>query len=519
MADTDLLMPPVGGLTDEDEQRKRLLDPYHSVAMPAASLKPAAPASPASSPSGMPPVGSPLLQRSEPLQASSNMPPSMPSASGPMPAPHAAPSMSAAPVAPVQAASQSQEPQLHGWKKALDVVGSMFPIGRAVETAIPGTPQNFNMQQALQAARGERSQKLERGQQEIDLGKQALDKGAAAAQFDTPEKRRGYMGSHPDEFGDLSDFQKNDFVLSGKFPQREPVEKPQDVVKQYSDALAAGDTAKAETLKPRVQEFMQNTQKPAADAGKDKDISDYMEANKLEDTAANRETARGAIAKRGKPEVNDTDAKDIANAIMHGDQPPTTTGLYRNAALVRAELARNGFNLARAESDWHATQKHLSTLNGQQQERLRQAVSFTADSLGIIEGLYDQWKKVGNTSGWKTFNKASLATAKQLPGEPGNIAHRLEAQINDLTSELGTVYKGGNSSTDESLKLAAGNLAADWNEKTFKDAIGQIRQNLDIRQNSIRHSQPAGVSADSPYTPHGEKAATKSWNPATGKYE
>jgi hypothetical protein len=205
-----------------------------------------------------------------------------------------------------------------------------------------------------------------------------------------------------------------------------------------------------------------------------------------------------------------SNAKDIAAAIKRGEQPPTTTGLYKEGAGVRAELARQGFNLQQAESDWHATQKHLATLNGPQQERLRQAVSFTKDSLGIIEDLYNQWQKVGKTSEWKIFNKGSLATAKQLPGEAGNVAHRLEAQINDLTSELGTVYKGGNSSTDESLKLAAENLRADWNEKTFKDAIAQVRKNLEIRENSIRNSKSAGVSADSPYTPKEEtpKATT-----------
>jgi len=301
--------------------------------------------------------------------------------------------------------------------------------------------------------------------------------------------------------------------------QMENKPEHQDIVKEFSDALAKGDQGRIDALGPKVKQYVETTQKPQkepAENAKDKDISDYIEANKLQDTAANREKARGAIAQRSKPEVNSTDAKDIAQAIMRGDQPPTTTGLYRNAALVRAELARGGYNLAQAESDWHATQKHLATLNGAQQERLRQAVSFTSDSLGIIEGLYNQWQKVGKTSGWKAFNSASLATAKQLPGDAGNIAHRLEAQINDLTAELGTVYKGGNSSTDESLKLAAQNLKSEWNEKTFKDAIGQIRQNLEIRQNSIRHSQPAGVSENSPYTPKGE---TEGGGPKVGTVE
>ena len=197
---------------------------------------------------------------------------------------------------------------------------------------------------------------------------------------------------------------------------------------------------------------------------------------------------------------SEDDAAAIADAIIAGDQPPVTTGLYRLAGPVRASLAKKGYDQSTALSDWNATQKHLSTLNGAQQERLRQAITFTSDSIDNIETLYQDWKKAAGISGIKLFNKASLATAKQLPGEAGAKATALEAQIADLTSELGTVYKGGNSSTDESLRLAAKNLEADWNEQTFKEAVKNIRKNLQIRSNSIRTSQPAGI-ANSQYSP------------------
>lgn len=199
------------------------------------------------------------------------------------------------------------------------------------------------------------------------------------------------------------------------------------------------------------------------------------------------------------------DPKDISDAIVAGRQPPTLTGLYRNASAVRANLARakypdgSPYDLARAQSDWTAVQKHLATLNGAQQERLRQAITFTYDSIPIIEDLYDKWQKTGLPSGFKVWNKAALVASSHLPGEAGSIASNLLSQVNDLTSEMGTVYKGGNSSTDESLKLAASNLNADWNEKTFKDAIKRMKTNLQIRKNSINTSAPAGVSPDSPY--------------------
>jgi hypothetical protein len=204
------------------------------------------------------------------------------------------------------------------------------------------------------------------------------------------------------------------------------------------------------------------------------------------------------------PGATGSDAEDIAEAIIRGERKPEVKGLYKTGVAVQAILARKGYNSARAELDWQATNKHLSTLNGQQQERLRQAITFTTDSLDVIDNLYKRWQAVGKVTGFPVLNAANIKIAKQLPGEAGAIATSLDAQINDLTSELGTVYKGGNSSTDESLRLAAENLKSNWNEPQFKQAMDNIRTNLKIRRNSILTSEPVGVTPGSPYTPQAQ---------------
>jgi hypothetical protein len=155
--------------------------------------------------------------------------------------------------------------------------------------------------------------------------------------------------------------------------------------------------------------------------------------------------------------------------------------------------------LARAAEDWTATSRYLNTLNGAQQVRLRQAVTFTKDSLPIVEELANQW----DAGKFPILNRANLKLAKNgaMGAKAQSIATRLDAQINDLTSELGTVYKGGNSSTDESLKLAAENLRSDWSKATMLDNIKQIRRNLEIRDHSIHLGSPAGTSENNPYAP------------------
>jgi hypothetical protein len=401
-------------------------------------------------------------------------------------------------------------PQPKWWQRALEIAGSVAPFGLAVEKQLPQTPIGYNAalnKAGVQAAK------------EQTLGKDAAEEQRAAA----GEKRTAESAPIKNrlETAQAREAEARATQLEGK-----PDEEHQDIVKEFSDALAKGDTARIDALTPRVKTFLDTT-KPQKDQPDklDKKIDEFVDPKNNRVNVMQRPdgTTYNAIRGQSRAEAGvaaPSDVKDIARGIMNGIDPPDTMKYgYRDRTAIAAELERQGFDLAKAQQDWTATQKHLATLNGAQQERLRQAVSFTDDSLGILQGLYDQWQKVGPTAGWKTFNKASLAVSKQLPGEAGNLAHRLEAQLADLTSELGTVYKGGNSSTDESLKLAAKNLEGDWNEKTFNDAINQVRQNLEIRKNSIKHSLPAGVSSNSPYTPKGETEAPKDYGDAQGKPE
>lgn len=218
-------------------------------------------------------------------------------------------------------------------------------------------------------------------------------------------------------------------------------------------------------------------------------------------TAAEKEKALQRYARADDKPVaassDDLDAKAIASAIERGEQPPTLTGLYRHAAAVRAELAKRGYPLAAATTDWMATQKHVATLNSTQQTKLRQSVDNASHSLDVIEQLAKQW----DAGGFKLLNKVRLASAKEgaLGAKAQTLATQLDSQIADVTSELGNVYMGGNSPTDHALGLAAKNLSADWSRDTLTTMINQARKNLQIRQNSMVNVGVAGASAGNPY--------------------
>lgn len=217
--------------------------------------------------------------------------------------------------------------------------------------------------------------------------------------------------------------------------------------------------------------------------------------------AEGNEIAAGAPRPLGAAGSTASDIVTLnTDAIVSGNQPPDLKNLYRYGAPIKAELQKRGYNLVQAQEDWLAQTKMIATLNGPQQTRLRQATNFAYDSLPIIEDLAKQW----DAGGYPLLNKARLAAAKQgaLGAEAQTIATQLDTQIADLTSELGTVYKGGNSSTDESLKLAGKNLQADWSKDTLQKNIDLVRKNLDIRKNSLNLAV-AGVG-ENRYAPKGE---------------
>lgn len=197
--------------------------------------------------------------------------------------------------------------------------------------------------------------------------------------------------------------------------------------------------------------------------------------------------------------VSKEEAQKIGDEIIAGRQAPILQGfgMARVAPQVTAYLANKGFDLAQAQLDWKATERYVGSLNGTQQLRLRQAVSFAYESLDKVEELAKKW----DAGPFPILNSANLklAIGGALGKEAQTIATQLETQIADLTSELGTVYKSGNSSTDESLALAAKNLKAEWAYDQLMNNIELVRTNLQYRKNSLKNTGVAGVSAQSPY--------------------
>ena len=224
----------------------------------------------------------------------------------------------------------------------------------------------------------------------------------------------------------------------------------------------------------------------------------------------------------------DTDtAEEIANAIERGDRPPTLQGLYRHGPLVQGILAKRKFNLTDATLDWQATQNWLRSASSNQQLRMRQAIPNAYDSLQTIEEAAKAW----NAGNFPSFNKVSIDAAVQanigkkvkatIAGKdkewtPSEIATILKAQIADVTAELANVYMGGNSPTEQAMKLASHNLNENWSSRTLQSMVDLTRNNLKIRENSMKNTGPVG-SDNRYYTPPSTEDVDKTGLSAVSK--
>lgn len=201
-------------------------------------------------------------------------------------------------------------------------------------------------------------------------------------------------------------------------------------------------------------------------------------------------------AARGTTEADISAAQNIADGVVRGDIPPDLKGMYRFKAPVESILADKGINLSRLQTDWASTQRAYSSMNSNQQLRLRQNIDTVKHTLGTIRDLSEQW----NAGGYPLLNAATREAALQgaLGPEANKIANLLQAQIADVTGEMGSVLMGGNAPTDHAMELASKNLSADWSYPTITAALDQFDQNIAFRENAIANVGAAGVP-DSKY--------------------
>jgi hypothetical protein len=202
----------------------------------------------------------------------------------------------------------------------------------------------------------------------------------------------------------------------------------------------------------------------------------------------------------------DEKAVQIGDSILRGEQQPEMGRMGRYVGPVRAYLASKGYDLAHATNEWKGMQSYLAASNGPSQVRMQAAIGMIPQQTAKIRSLWEQWKQEASVSGIKQFNRAQLAASKQLGGKAGALANALDAQIADLTSELGFVYTGGTAPTDHSFKLAGANLNSQWDDPSIQMALKNIDDAAVYRRNAMGATVPMGTAGANRYDARGSGA-------------
>lgn len=199
------------------------------------------------------------------------------------------------------------------------------------------------------------------------------------------------------------------------------------------------------------------------------------------------------------PTGGDSDAGAIANAIQEGRQPPVLTGLYKNAKSVRAALARNDFDLSKAQLEWDAARKQIQSLNGPQMVRYAGLAKSVVNTIDEVKSLSRELQ----LSGVPLANAAQLQTYIQTQGNTpqGQLVTRYLAAVGTLKEEFANLANGGYAPTEPAWALANQQVNGNYGVKQLDASLTEIQRLIRYRLNGIPNFNSLGPPAANRYTP------------------
>lgn len=199
-----------------------------------------------------------------------------------------------------------------------------------------------------------------------------------------------------------------------------------------------------------------------------------------------------------------TGAGTIADAIISGKQPPITTGLYKQGAAVRKQLAEKGFDQTSAQLEWQAAQKQVQSLNGPQMTRYAGLAKSVVNTIDEVNGL----AKEMDNSGIPLLNAAKIQAYIQTEGNSpnGQLAARYLAGVNTLKEEFANLAQGGYAPTEAAWALAQQQINGNYGVKQLASSLTEVQRLIRYRLQGIPNFQTLGPDAPNRYKPDQQPA-------------
>jgi hypothetical protein len=221
-------------------------------------------------------------------------------------------------------------------------------------------------------------------------------------------------------------------------------------------------------------------------------------------------------AKGGMGGMSDEDKKNadaLIQGIKSGIFPPDVTKLGRNSKVnlyVVGRLADSGYDYTMANKEWLYQQALSRTAGGSKQVVIAENIGNVQQSLNKLKELNAEWKR----SGYPSLNslRATIAKGGLVGPDVMKAYNLLQNQVTVASNELGSIYMGGNSPTDQAVRHARDLLQTNWSEDVLDAAADLALENVGYRRNAINQVlQGGGGSPGRAVTPKpGKKAVAPS---------
>lgn len=222
----------------------------------------------------------------------------------------------------------------------------------------------------------------------------------------------------------------------------------------------------------------------------------------------------GASGNSGGPDTDPIKQQAIQvygpNVVANGDGirdrtlPPTMQGMYGMQVPLKTYLQdkRYGqpFDLAKAQQEWQAQTKLISTMNGPQQVRFRQLVATVAPGIDELRELSTEMKM----SGVALWNEAKIAyELKYNANSPeSRLYSRYQTAFAAIRGEVSQYENGGYAPTDASWKAAYDQLDTARGFQAQMASLDEVNKILQYRlqgMNSVGGLPPGSAN---PYAPN-----------------
>jgi hypothetical protein len=204
--------------------------------------------------------------------------------------------------------------------------------------------------------------------------------------------------------------------------------------------------------------------------------------------------ARPSAAYQFSTEEVERIADEVETGSQEPDLPKTTLG-YR----VRDALAKRGYNLSKALTEWNATQRFWGAQNEATQSEIRRVATETEQALMDLESLSGQWQGPG----FPLISAANISLATR--GGLGPEKQKLAADIGGASLAVANGLQklsagGGDTEANKALQEVSATLGGNWDNASFRSAMAKAKGFLGYRVNAIRNLKPAVPGAVMPGT-------------------